>query len=480
MAYSFTDILSQAQRRGQLTGRKVTASDQQGIASGYFQTALERTLAARKLALQEQALKDSQSNFADELALRKADMEAQQDAAKKATTQGYVNTGVQTVGTGALLKGIYGKNTANPTDAGTLTNESLYTGANAADKTALIGNEISNVNAANNIYAPAGTTTAAATGQGTSQVGSLFGSQTAAENQMIGSGIVEAQGGNVAANQTIGQGINAANAAEGTASGGGATLSGIAAPIAYIAAAEAGRLYGGGQGKSFEEKNRWQRAADSPATAGMMTSIMPGSTWARADSPQGNAYKGMSALNRTAMAPIDYVFGDRDAFNGERLKDIGEAGSQLVKDLGNIDTYINPFGEEPFGDSSTGETLYKILNPVSAIGKGCIIVTACTSPDSPEVNLTREYRDKFMDADQLRGYYMIAEKVVPKIEKSPKLKYLVRRYLVDNLIEYGAFALGKANQTSLRAELVAKAFLGLCRMVGRTRKQFVRANGEVY
>ena len=109
---------------------------------------------------------------------------------------------------------------------------------------------------------------------------------------------------------------------------------------------------------------------------------------------------------------------------------------------------------------------------------GCIIVTACTDRNSPEVELTREYRDKFLTPDQLRGYYMIAETILPYVKKH---KTFVKRILVDNLIEYGRYALDKtSDKPSLKSRIITRTFLCLCKAVGRTRKQFIRANGEVF
>jgi hypothetical protein len=399
MAYSFTDILSQAQRRGQLTGRKVTASDQQGIASGYFQTALERTLAARKLALQEQALKDSQSNFADELALRKADMEAQQDAAKKATTQGYVNTGVQTLGTAALLKGL----------------PKAAEGAHSLGTEALPGAVDQGYY---DIFSPSGATVAE-TGAEAGTLGSTAAAETGA---VAGTGAAETGAGTLAA-----EGAGTAAAAEGGATlGGAASAAGTAAPYAlagYLAA-----KYGGKYVEDLANKQSDTKVNQIGA-----------------------------GIGRTIQRPLEGI------------------GEPVYNELLGGD-------DKTSGTEGVINTALDVMNPVGWVAKksGCIIVTACTSPDSPEVNLTREYRDKFMDADQLRGYYMIAEKVVPKIEKSPKLKYFVRRYLVDNLIEYGAFALGKAATSSPKAALIALGFLALCRIAGKTRKQYQRANGEVF
>jgi hypothetical protein len=111
----------------------------------------------------------------------------------------------------------------------------------------------------------------------------------------------------------------------------------------------------------------------------------------------------------------------------------------------------------------------------------CIIVTACTERNSPEVEITREYRDKFLDADQLRGYYMIAEKIVPILERNKTVRLIVKRLLVDRLVDYGKVALGYRTQTLLTgSQLVSCLFLMLCRVVGKSQKRFVRSNMEVF
>jgi hypothetical protein len=97
----------------------------------------------------------------------------------------------------------------------------------------------------------------------------------------------------------------------------------------------------------------------------------------------------------------------------------------------------------------------------------CIIITTCTSRDSEEVQIAREYRDKYLDTQTLRGYYVIAEVVVPLLRFNI-LKKLTKRFLVDKLIRH---AKGKHNLTT-------KIFLKLCNFFG-ARPVFVRANGEV-
>lgn len=133
------------------------------------------------------------------------------------------------------------------------------------------------------------------------------------------------------------------------------------------------------------------------------------------------------------------------------------------------------------GTKKTIKTIMDVMNPIGWISeKICIIITVCTSPDSPEVNITREYRDTLMPPHQLRGYYMIAERLVPWIRKSDKNKQFAKKWLVDPLIEGVKYSLGYSPHRSLYARFVKFSFLGLCSLAGRTRKSFTRSNGEVF
>jgi len=120
----------------------------------------------------------------------------------------------------------------------------------------------------------------------------------------------------------------------------------------------------------------------------------------------------------------------------------------------------------------------------SALGeftrKNCIIITACTSPDSYEVKIAREFRDKKMTEEQVRGYYIFAELLVPVIEKSDELKEYTKKYLVDRLVDFGEWALGKKqNKPSQISCIVTLSFLNMCKDIGIQRTSYVRNNGEV-
>lgn len=150
-------------------------------------------------------------------------------------------------------------------------------------------------------------------------------------------------------------------------------------------------------------------------------------------------------------------------------------GTELV-DTGIIDkdTAIGKFASIPAKIEEA--TAGKIADFFS---KACIIVTACTSEDSHAVDITRRYRDKYLSKEQLRGYYIIAEKVVPYINRFSFVKWFVKRFLVDKLVEYGKYKVDCGLYPSPSSILVTRTFLKLCQKMGEKQAVFVRCNGEV-
>jgi len=98
----------------------------------------------------------------------------------------------------------------------------------------------------------------------------------------------------------------------------------------------------------------------------------------------------------------------------------------------------------------------------SLVGGGCIIISACTDPDSYEVNIAREYRDSYMSLEELIGYYTLARLIVPIMPKK-----LVKRFLVDRLVDYGEVILGKKKQLKFMSSYwITTGFLKLCEGIG--------------
>ena len=259
-------------------------------------------------------------------------------------------------------------------------------------------------------------------------------------------------------------------AAEGTK-----TIGATVAPIA--AAQEAGKT-------ALEEggKIAAQEAGKTAATTGIGTTLK---SIATSIAP----YMTYHALRRGGQALLGYGLQELGGSENNVISQFGRTVSntsniedipfEWAKELDVVSAKnIRPF---EWALNPAGKVLDFIANPSNFFKDSCMIVTACTSRKSPEVEIAREYRDKFLTRRQLRGYYMLAEKIVPRMHRSPRLTRLIKRWLVDPLIVYGRHALVKTAPPPWRYErIIATAFLALIGCIGRTRKQFTRANGEVY
>lgn len=104
-----------------------------------------------------------------------------------------------------------------------------------------------------------------------------------------------------------------------------------------------------------------------------------------------------------------------------------------------------------------------------AIGGSCIIVSACTSRYSYETDITRQVRDQFLGPITLSGYYTLGNIVVPWIKTSSFIKKIIKRYLVDRLIDYGECLLGYKEKPTLKtSKIVTETFLGFCYGIGKS------------
>jgi len=287
-------------------------------------------------------------------------------------------------------------------------------------------------------------------------------------------------------------------AAEGTK-----TIGATVAPIA--AAQEVGKTVAQEAGKTALEeggKIAAQEAGKTIAQEAGKTALEEGGKIAAQEAGK-TAMKIIPTIAKSISTYLpDYAALGQAAvkLGGLGLETIGEKSNiepvaQIGRTWQDVDTFTGigrPWAEEIIRDPGTKRdilTTMDIFNPggglltliKNGIDSACMIVTACTSRQSPEVEIAREYRDKFLTRRQLRGYYMLAEKIVPRMHRSPRLTRLIKRWLVDPLIVYGRHALVKTAPPPWRYErIIATAFLALIGCIGRTRKQFTRANGEVY
>lgn len=101
------------------------------------------------------------------------------------------------------------------------------------------------------------------------------------------------------------------------------------------------------------------------------------------------------------------------------------------------------------------------------LGTGCIIISACTSPTSYEVNIARQYRDQYMDVITRAGYYGLSEVIVPFIHRYRPFKRFLKKWLVGSIVDHSECVLGhKSAPRSLVSAPVMINFLRLCRLIG--------------
>ena len=151
----------------------------------------------------------------------------------------------------------------------------------------------------------------------------------------------------------LAEGIEGAAAAKGPAAG-SSFLGTAASVVAYIAAAEIVRGLWGQPEKKWDDKGDAAKIFDSPVTAGAIASVIPGSLFSKEGTTGYHIYKGMSAVERTAMAPIDWLFGDKNAFSKEKLNTA-------------FDFLLNPFGHQKSKGAMVANWIFNPLGAVASL-----------------------------------------------------------------------------------------------------------------
>jgi hypothetical protein len=124
--------------------------------------------------------------------------------------------------------------------------------------------------------------------------------------------------GQLAAPMAEGAGATGGAAEGGTSTGAAAGEVGAGIVMAAIAAAEALRGSFGGVGKTYDE----QSAKEFPFNTPVAAVLAPGAKLAPKDSLWYDYGKALSGGERVVMAPINYLFGDKTAFDGKAFDDL--------------------------------------------------------------------------------------------------------------------------------------------------------------
>ncbi len=91
--------------------------------------------------------------------------------------------------------------------------------------------------------------------------------------------------------------------------------------------------------------------------------------------------------------------------------------------------------------------------------------------------IVRRYRDEHMTDRNRRGYYKLADKIVPFMKKSKLFKYMVKVFMTDPMVSYGKYYYGKG-RVGLVFKPITKVWLNVFNWLGKN-KPYTRKNGEV-
>jgi len=248
---------------------------------------------------------------------------------------------------------------------------------------------------------------------------------------------------------------------------------------------------------------------DFGTTPGLAEPIREASAGLGVSDVGGNWYDGLAAKSDAAAptmaAPASTGFsGILPTIGGEGLA--ASAGNFAIKagipalanmaiERSNMGEFMHDKvggGEKEWDDAASSITSFALGGPVglglnvARIGvrefgkKNCIIVTAAHGLDSDEVRVARTFRDKECSKAELRGYYWIADRIVPLMEAHEDVKEFYRETLVAPLIAYAKWYLGETREKpDALAFGVVKNFRQSCIDAGATMKEYVRSNGEI-
>ena len=107
----------------------------------------------------------------------------------------------------------------------------------------------------------------------------------------------------------------------------------------------------------------------------------------------------------------------------------------------------------------------------------CFIMLEARYGDGTMDEVVRRYRDEHMTVRNKRGYYKVAEVLVPLMRKSRLAKWLVIKTFADPLVSYGKYYYGQ-NKHGVIFAPVKSFWMSVFNIVGG-ETEFIRENGKV-
>lgn len=182
----------------------------------------------------------------------------------------------------------------------------------------------------------------------------------------------------------------------------------------------------------------------------------------------GTAASGMSGMGMTATGPTGVTAansgsgeGGMNAGGGGRGGDGGASSSG--------DGAAASSGGDGGGASGGG-------GGAGGAGGCCFIMLEARYGDGTMDAVVRRYRDEMITERNKRGYYKLAEVLVPLMRESKLFKFMVAKTFADPLVSYGKWHYGQ-NKHGWLFKPVEKFWMKVFNVLG-TDTQFIRENGQ--
>lgn len=144
---------------------------------------------------------------------------------------------------------------------------------------------------------------------------------------------------------------------------------------------------------------------------------------------------------------------------------------------GTVTTYKKPMTSKQIQkDRNTGSKTKSAAGGSKKSGGCCFIMLEARYGDGTMDQVVRRYRDEYMTDKNRRGYYKLAEVLVPLMRKSKVVKWIVTKTMADPLVAYGKYYYGE-NKTGVIYTPVKNFWMKLFDILGSDTK-FIRENGE--
>ena len=217
--------------------------------------------------------------------------------------------------------------------------------------------------------------------------------------------------------------------------------------------------------------------ADTASEKALLGSIM--------DATAGRgSVRGLGAPTQTALAqsiaPALINLRQQDIGNLQSALsgDIGSQISQRGQDIGQI---LGVRGQDIGGLSELiGLSMPQIVAGQKSKQFGAQAGLCCfifIEAHGSLLDIVRRYRDEHMTEKNRRGYYKVADKIVPIMKRSKAFKLLIRLVMTAPMVSYGKYYYGKG-KIGLAFKPVAKLWLGMFDWIGGDTP-YIRKNGEV-